>query len=427
MPGLARMPKILLITAPGQGKAIDLTKNLGCEGYLIKPIDKSALVDMIMNIMTHGSEPISRRGGTQRRIADGKTTVKGRILLVEDNEINRQIAREILEEAGFVVELASNGRNAIERVADTTLPLDAVLMDIQMPEIDGYEAARTIRDKLGNHDLPIIAMTAHVMESDRQNCFRAGMNDYVSKPIDSEQLITTVRRWVKARAHTPSTIKKTRESKHTVTGQLPESIPGIDIATALKRMSGNDRLLNRLLLVFAENYADAAANIRNALAAGDVHTARRLTHTLKGISGNLSANDIFTATRDLESAIKKNAAGEEIEEGLTKLENALIKVTSAIKSLKTVGDVQEKPVVRKDKPSLNVQKITPLLLEMHQLLNRNSLMARKVFATLKEEFGGGESDVVLLEQLEDALNKMDFRNAGKYVESMAAMFGIALR
>jgi len=425
--GPAKLPKVLLITAHGRGKAITLTKSLGLEGYLIKPIDKSVLVDTIMNIMTRGVESVPRKGKTDRRVTDRGTSEKWRILLVEDNEINRQVARVILEEAGFIVEFAGNGSDAIERIADITLPLDAVLMDIQMPGIDGYEATRIIRGKLKNHDLPIIAMTAHVMESDRQNCFRAGMNDYVSKPVDAEQLITTVRRWVKSHEHKSSTTKKTKELKHIITSQMPESLPGIDIGAALKRMSGNSRLLHRLLLAFADNYADAAVDIRKALADGDKNTAQRLAHTLKGISGNLSADDVFTASRDLDSAIKKGTADEEIETNLSKLDNALIKVIEAIRTLPSVSDAQEKPETCEVESPLNIEKMTPVLSEMYRLLNKNSLTARKVFAALKEELSGRKSDRVLLEQLEDALNRMDFKNARKYVESMAAMLGITLR
>jgi CheY-like chemotaxis protein len=175
-------------------------------------------------------------------------TQGARILLVEDNEINRQVAKEILAGAGFVVELAGNGLEAIERVSDTATPFDALLMDIQMPVMDGFEATRNIREGLQNGILPIIAMTAHVMESDRQSCFQAGMNDYVPKPIDPDQLIATITYWTKTRVGTPPVAQKSEKPRPTITYELPDSLRGVNIETALKRMSGNKQLLIKLLL-----------------------------------------------------------------------------------------------------------------------------------------------------------------------------------
>jgi PAS domain S-box-containing protein len=356
------------------------------------------------------------------------TTMQGaRILLVDDNEINRQVAKEILEGAGFVVELANNGLEAIDRVADIATPLDALLMDIQMPAMDGFEATQNIRKNLQNATLPIIAMTAHAMESDRQRCFQAGMNDYVPKPIDPDQLIAAVTRCIKPHAGTPSVAINGAKPRLTITKEFPDSLPGINIETALKRMSGNKQLLTKLLLVFADNYAGAAREIRKALDDGNFDLAQRLAHGLKGISGNLSADDIFTASQDLEAAIKKGGKKGHADICLAKLEKALKKVIKAVKTLPTKNDAQKEPADLQGRTPPDPEKIAPILREVHHLLNKNSLTARKKFTALKRQFNGGESGAVFLEQLEDALNRMDFKSARKHVLSIAALLGIDLQ
>ena len=354
-------------------------------------------------------------------------TQGARILLVEDNEINRQVAKEILEGAGFLVEIAGNGLEAIERVTDTVTPLDALLMDIQMPEMDGFEATKNIREKLRNTTLPIIAMTAHVMESDRQSCFQAGMNDYVSKPIDPDQLIAAITRWIKPRAGALLVAEKSEEPRPTIIKELPDRLPGVNIETALKRMSGNKQLLTKLLLIFADNYAGAARKIRKALTDENIDLAQRLTHNLKGISGNLSADDIFTASRNLETAIKKSGKGEHTNACLNKLEKALKKVIEAVKKLPPGNDAQKEPAILQEETLPDPEKISPILIEVHHLLNKNSLTARKKFMTLKRQFNGGESEALLLEQLEDALSRMDFKSARKHIASVAALLGIELQ
>jgi two-component system sensor histidine kinase/response regulator len=426
-PDLTKVPKIILITAYGWEETSGRAEELEIEGFLVKPIDKSILFDTIMGILDQENEYLRDAQRIGEAASNEMALIRGaRILLVEDNEINRQVAKEILEGAGFVVELADNGLEAIERVADTAAPLDALLMDIQMPGMDGFEATRNIREKLQNVVLPIIAMTAHVMEPDRQNCFQAGMNDYVPKPIDQEQLITTVARWIKPRGGKFPVAKKREQPRTTLARELPNSLPGINIKTALKRMSGNKQLLVKLLLVFANDYAGAAENIRKALTDENIDLARRLTHSLKGISGNLSADEVFAASQDLEEAIKKGGKGH-ADLCLVKLEKALKKVINAVNKLSLKQNTQKGPVVLQRETLPDPERIGPVLLEIHHLLNKNSLTARKTFMALKEQFNSGESGTFLLDDLEDALNRMDFKSARKHILSVAAALGIELR
>jgi two-component system, sensor histidine kinase and response regulator len=426
-PDLPKVPKIILVTTDGWEDAAGQAEELEIEGFLTKPVDKSILLDTIMGVLDQGIEYFRDVRSIDKAASDETALIRGaRILLVEDNEINRQVAKEILEGAGFIVELADNGLEAIERVANPTGPLDALLMDIQMPGMDGFEASRNIRSKLHNTALPIIAMTAHAMESDRQNCLRAGMNDYVPKPIDSARLITTLARWVKPRGGILPVAGKSERPRTDIPGELLSSLPGVNIETALKRMSGNKQLLARLLLVFADNYAGAAEDIRKALSDENIDLARRLTHNLKGISGNLSADEVFVASRDLEEAIKNSDKG---RAGicLAKLEKGLKKVSKTVKKLSIKDTTQKGPSVLRQEALPDREKIGPLLIEIYHLLNKNSLTARKKFIALEEQFDRRGPRPLVLEELEDALNRMDFKSARRYVSSVARLLGIELR
>jgi two-component system, sensor histidine kinase and response regulator len=216
------------------------------------------------------------------------------------------------------------------------------------------------------------------------------------------------------------------EPKSPMAGDLPHKLPGINIETALKRLAGNKQLLTKLLLNFTDNYAGIAEDIRKALMDGDIDLAQRLTHNLKGISGNLSADEVFTASQDLERSIKKDGKEGQTGACLAKLEKALKKVMKAAKTIPLEDNVREKAIAPQEETLPDLEKIGPILKEMYHLLDKNSLTARKTFVVLKEQFNGGESAKLFLEQLEDALNRMDFKSARKYVMSVASMLGINL-
>jgi len=267
---------------------------------------------------------------------DAIKSLKGaQILLVEDNIINQQVAKEILEGAGFVVEVANNGPEALDAVRARSY--DAVLMDIQMPEMSGYEATRLIRNDPRNANLPVIAMTAHVRQGASEDCFAAGMIDYVSKPIDREELFTVLTRRV-----TPGSTRMTSEpetvreevKEQTIEPSLPDSLPGIDISSALRRLGGNRKLFFRLLKVFSCDYIDATAEINAALHCSDGEKAMRLAHTIKGVSGNFSAENLRVAASELEKGIRQQIP-DEIEHLLEIFDQALKQVLKSIKFLES--------------------------------------------------------------------------------------------
>ena len=199
--GLRNIPKIIIITACGGEEVRLQAEKLGIEGFLQKPVTASVLLDVLMNLFsTAGIEKIpatAEKGEHALPLASGL-----RVLLVEDNEVNQQIAAELLESEGAKVALASNGAEAVRVLTegDQPPPFDVVFMDLQMPEMDGFTATRLLRALPHLQKLPIIAMTAHVMADEVQRCLEAGMNDHVAKPIDPEAFFATLARWTRARA-----------------------------------------------------------------------------------------------------------------------------------------------------------------------------------------------------------------------------------
>jgi CheY-like chemotaxis protein len=288
----------------------------------------------------------------QRKEQEANTleNIKGaRVLLVEDNEINQQVAREILEGAGLNVAIANNGREAVNAVKDNEY--DAVLMDVQMPVMDGYTASREIRNlKSEIRNIPIIAMTAHAMAGDEQKSLEAGMNGHVTKPIDPDQLFATLQQWIKPVAERTPVQKSSLQDKSTkaaqatpVEGDLPVSLPGFDLAAGLARLMGNKQLYRKLLLDFGTNYGAVVDEIREALAAKNFNQAHSLVHNLKGLAGNLAATGLQAAAVAMEKLVKGQAAetasDKELNRRLTDLESTL---KQALDAVQTLGPAAEK-------------------------------------------------------------------------------------
>jgi len=303
--GLEKTPHMIMVTAHGREEMLKGTEVARIEDVLIKPVNPSVLFDAAMRAL--GAEmDVDSEVETGKAPAAALATIKGaRVLLVEDNDFNQQVATELLSDMGVVVELAENGAIAVAKVKEA--PWDLVLMDMQMPVMDGVTATRAIRD-LGK-TLPVVAMTANAMESDRQRCLDAGMNDHLAKPIDPDELEAALLRWIKA----PASIDVAATTGASTTGDgasptedigIPTDIPGLDVVAGLKRVRGKTPLFRDLLGKFVAGQADAGARIGADLAVGDRESALRTAHTLKGIAGNIGASGIQQAAAVVEAAIK---------------------------------------------------------------------------------------------------------------------------
>jgi two-component system sensor histidine kinase/response regulator len=296
---LQARPQIVLVTAFAQHD-VNADENTNVlDGILVKPVSASTLVDTLIDL--YGPQAAQINGGHAQQY-----DLRGlRVLLVEDNAINQQIACELLRSGGMVVDTADNGRSAIVKLTSSR-QYDVVLMDLQMPEMDGYAATEAIRADTAYNDLPIIAMTAHAMAEERERCLASGMNDHVSKPIDPDALFATLARWSGRQSTQKATV---RGSDHSA---LPPQY-WINVADTLQRLGGSFDLYRKLLRRFVSDHADAAVKIRLALVAGDRVTAQHEAHSIKGVAGNLGAEPLYMAASEMERAIRNGAGSAPID------------------------------------------------------------------------------------------------------------------
>lgn len=290
---LTPVPRLVMVTA-SDTNTLENAAALGeFDAIINKPLT-AAQIGKLVESLAHGAAPPATVGAT----ASGQAPLAGmRLLVVEDIATNRLIITETLAGYGATVDTADNGREAVQRLQAPDSAYDAVLMDIQMPEMDGLEATRRIRSGRGSFNIPIIAMTAHAFEEERRRCYEVGMNDFITKPIDPELLIKSLLPW-KPAVEPPSPMPATPDPA----AGLPP-LPGIDTAEGLRRMMNKTRLYERVLRDFQQRFSDEAARIRADLQAGDRESARRRAHSTKGLAGSIGAAALQEASLALEKAI----------------------------------------------------------------------------------------------------------------------------
>jgi PAS domain S-box-containing protein len=326
-----------------------------------------------------------------------------RVLLVEDNEINREVGRELLESEGALVEVAENGREAVDKVEPGRF--DLVLMDIQMPVMDGLEAVRLIRRNKRLADLPILSMTADVREMGLREYAQAGMNDNISKPIDPDILFDTLARWVRPRSWVLSRGSKPGPGEEPDPGSAGlGDLAGIDAESGLARVSGNVGLYRKLLSKFRNRYEQAASQMRKSVHGSALDQARLLSHTLKGVAGNIGAGDLSQSAGDLQQAIE-GGSQDEVRTALAVFSRNITTVMDSIEKLERENAPRPEPSAEHaDAPSGS------LLGKMLELVRASDLDALDLLAGLKEELGG-RLDEGRLTALRDALENFRFDDA----------------
>ena len=325
MAGLGKSPSLLLISAHGQSEAMrHLDDNL-VDAFLPKPFQQSGLFDAIANLFRTGrrAEVSQLQMAPDRRFA-GKTR-GAHLLLVEDNEINQQVARELLGRVGISVTVADNGEQALARLQQEDF--DGVLMDMQMPVMDGLTATREIRKIERFRSLPIIAMTANAMAGDPKKCLAAGMNDHIAKPIDPDKMLATLSRWIVPARRSNAPGAKLRQPQDL--GTMPD-LPGVEVAEGVRRVGGSVATYCAILEKFLSSQAHVASDIRYALAAGERGNAQRMAHTLKGLLATLGAEALTPHARELEESLDATADGTQAEARLRVLEPMLEGLVQAI-------------------------------------------------------------------------------------------------
>ena len=330
---LNNKPAVVMVTAFGQEEIRTAAEEARVDGFLMKPVSPSRLVEKLLEIFGHSDAAPS----VATRPAAPISLHGLRVLVGEDNSVNQQIARELLESAGVVVDIAGDGGEVLNKLlAPRQYAYHAVLMDLQMPIMDGFEATRRIRADSRFEMLPIIAMTAHAMAEVKGQCLAVGMNDHVVKPIHPETLFQTLAHWC------PEVIGALPHDAAPASAESAESltISGLDTAGGLARMAGHRAAYVALLRQFCATQSDIARTIREALAAGDRAGAERIAHTLRGAAGGIGATLLSERASSVERGIRERGENEEL---LWLLENELSATISSI--LSSLGPApREKPV-----------------------------------------------------------------------------------
>jgi two-component system sensor histidine kinase/response regulator len=320
-----RSPAVIMVTAYGREDALSdaRARDVTLQALLTKPVTPSTLLEAVGSALDLGTLVETRASERTAAQADVTARLNGlRVLLVEDNELNQELATELLAQAGMDVVLAENGQQAVDLLARDA-HFDGVLMDCQMPVMDGYTATREIRHTLGLVDLPILAMTANAMAGDREKVLAAGMNDHIAKPLQIGPMFATIAKWMRAaRAATRSAaIPNGGTHDDTVPTGL-DALPGIDATAGMAGTMGNVALYRRLLASFSRSNRDVGSAFRSSWPT-DPQRAVRMAHTLKGTAGTIGAGAVQRAAAELERVCADADAHAEVERRIAAVEHEL--------------------------------------------------------------------------------------------------------
>ncbi len=345
------------------------------------------------------------------------------ILLAEDNQINQEVARGILERWGVSLDIASNGAVAVQMLSSAGARYDAVLMDLQMPVMDGFEATRLIRSSGSYKDVPIIAMTASAMTDDRDRCLAIGMNDHVAKPVDVAELFSVLHRWFKPGSEIPDSSITGAALTEKRGIRFPEVTPGIDLDKAIKRL-GSQQILVTVLKEFRRLHVEDARIIEEAVEKGSNLIARRVAHTLKGLALTVGAEGAGAAAAAIEDALAKESSREDIAPLIIELSEKLADLNS---TLRFIDDISPDDFLTvgsdKTEAAADPEVIAAILRELSQNLEKNDLEACAVFRKLKCLL---VSDALKshLEKLERNVEILNFSEAKVVLDSIAEILDI---
>ena len=392
------MPPVIMTTSYGKE---DLEESLGNAGLTVsavlsKPITHCELLGAVARA-TGGEAQSCDLSGATDTASDNVPGLAGlRLLLVEDNEFNQEVAINLLQGQGIEVDLAQNGKQALEKIASQRY--DGVLMDCQMPVMDGYEATRRIREQPQFRDLPVIAMTANVMQGDLEEARAAGMNDHIAKPINVRDMFNTISKWV-AKEATPALFLPEIEGD----APLPEhkvfdSLDGIDVQDGLLRVGGSADAYRRLLHKFAANQGDALQQLGSAAQNGDTRVAQRLLHTLKGTAGSIGASHLQSLAAEAEDHVTAHGT---LPEDLSKLQRELDRL------LLLISGLPENISVSEDDPNVDISAELAVLLDQ---LHNFDTDAENTIERLLSAVADPAAKAVLI-RVHTSLSRYDFEQA----------------
>ena len=392
---------VILVTAYGREEAAEASQDVSFSSILAKPVAPSSILDSIMEAFGHERGSGSRLVNRAEEESEAVTHIRGaKILLVEDNEINQELALELLNNAGMITKVAENGQEALDMLAEESF--DGVLMDCQMPVMDGYEATRQLRQIDKFKDLPVIAMTANVMAGDREKVLDAGMNDHIGKPINVQEMYTTIAKWITPSEPLSEQAPQQNHDQEPAPGMSLNDLPGIDFNSGLSIAQGNEKLYRRLLVKFRNSQRDFESMFNAALTSDDPDDTERTAHTLKGVAGNIGARELQVVAGELEKACRDNSdnTGELLQAVLSKLTPVIAGLDQLDKQNPQVNAPQE----------IDREAVQSLLDKLKELLADDDTEAIEVIAELAPMVAGLPM-ADQLQKIEEAIGSFDFDGA----------------
>ena len=402
-------PVIVMVTAHGRELLLQRSQEDQdlLDGFLVKPVTASMLLDAVLDARTgHGAA-----NAVPQAVPDLMRLAGMRILVVEDNANNQQVVRELLGAEGALIHIASDGQEGVDAVANATPPFDVVLMDLQMPVMDGFTATRRIRTGLGLAQLPIVAMTANALASDREACLAAGMNDHVGKPFNLGDLVRVLRKnagWPELAAPAaPAAVPEL-----TARQIAAADAAGVDLAVALRRMGGRLDVYRRMLQLFVDDLRSAPGRLRALAAEGDAVQVSNLLHTIKGVAASLGADGVSAAAAAAEAqlAAVPQGATQVVGPACTVVDAALGGLDSLLAALP--DGVPTSATADAREPAALVSGLQAIA----HMLRHGDMAATDAIAQLQR--GGDAAAAASLQPVADAIARLEFDRALRLCEDL---------
>jgi CheY-like chemotaxis protein len=412
---------IILMTSAISDIALPSAAQTVVDGFILKPITASMLLNTMMDVF--GQRPVLKDKARSNAIVRRdryKTLLEGlKILVVEDNRVNQEIACEILKSVGIDAHIAADGLEALDRLPKESF--DAVLMDIQMPNMDGYEATRKIREMPQFKSLPIIAMTASVLMSDERHCLEAGMNGFVPKPIRQEKLFEALVLHLHLEANPPEPESAAPEDKTKDKITDIQQLPGLNFREAMENLEMDEDSYKKILSLFADTNHHTAEKIRSAARNCDWETLNALAHNLKGGCGNIGGIEVKETAEKIEGFCRKAASGQvdaaainglltEMDTGLKRLLSSIDVMVPARKPVPLVGNLQD------------MTEITPVLSDLLDALTKSDPLKISTYCDKLNQIAEPSFMMVI----ENKIREYEYEDARETILQTAEQWGINL-
>jgi PAS domain S-box-containing protein len=412
---LYKIPIIIMVTAYTRDQVIKKVDELQLANIITKPVSYSTMFNTIMQAFGKEVSLNTTTSVVDAKHVDKLKERKGaRILLVEDNEINQQVACEMIESAGFIVEVANDGMEAVNRL-EKQADFDLVFMDLQMPVMDGITATEILRKNKAFDEIPIIAMTADVVAEVKEWCLEAGMNEFITKPIIPENVFNAIIKWIKPGKRDLSLLKKRKTETEAGSITFPD-LEGISITEGLKRVNENKKLYQTLLFKFYNSNIDLIAQVKNAYNEGNEEDALRMIHTVKGVAGNIGAGSLYTKTVELEQRLKEKEFYD-LNELLDNYRLSLEPVLKSIEEFKKTIKTEQQQDDKSADAELDEVKFNKLLGELNTLLLDNDGDSIDKMEEILSLPGLGKK-LAIIKKIESALDVYDFDEALLYLNEV---------